>query len=76
MMAIFTLNKLKDGGMAEYRQEGSTATWRTGPKMWNGGKAPKTIEVRAEGLHTPKAKAPESAKPKAKASSAKKVTRG
>ena len=61
-MATFTLHKQSDTGMAEYRQEGSAATWRTGPKMWESGKAPKTIEVRAEGLCTPKPKAKPAAK--------------
>lgn len=72
MMATFTLHKVTGKGRSQFRMEGSTATCVTGPKMWEGGKAPKTIEVKADGLATPKiASAP---KPKAKPP-AKKVNR-
>lgn len=48
-MAIFKRYKLTDKGTAEYRQDGTTISFRCSAGMWDG-EAPMEIEVTAPNL--------------------------
>jgi hypothetical protein len=77
-MAVFKLWKLTDGGVAEYRQEGSKVSLRCTADGMFDGDAPKEIHVTAANLAAvpePKAKAEKPAK-ESKEPKAKKETKG
>jgi hypothetical protein len=48
---LFKRHKVTESGAVEYRREGSTATFRTGPKMFEG-TPPESIEIVADTFAT------------------------
>jgi hypothetical protein len=69
-VAKFLKHKVNENGSAEFRQEGSTTTFRCGAGMFDG-PAPDSIEITAPNLAAPDSKRLEALKAKEEKAAAK-----